>query len=159
MQTRKAFVWLVAALLCGCSSGSGDDASAQLTVVGTTQDLMARMIDPAADVYWGAGGVIIDEDGEHWQIPETDEDWAALSNAAYTVAEGGNLMLLEGRAVDQGAWVTMSNELTRIALQALEAADARNLQAVFDMGAEMYYVCTNCHSVYSIGTLQPTDSN
>jgi hypothetical protein len=53
----------------------------------------------------------------------------------------------------------MSNQLTQIALQALEAADARNLQAVFDMGAEMYYVCTNCHSVYSIGTLQPTDSN
>jgi hypothetical protein len=159
MKTRNAFVGLAVALLCACVGESGDDASFQLTVVGTTADLMARMIDPAADVYWGAGGVIIDEDGEHWQIPETDEDWAALSNAAYTVAEGGNLMLLEGRAVDQGAWVTMSNELTRIALQALEAADARNLQAVFDMGAEMYYVCTNCHSVYSIGTLQPTDSN
>jgi hypothetical protein len=158
MRIETSVAVLAVALLCACTSGAGGD-DAQVAEVGTTQELMTHMIDPAADVYWGAGGVIIDSEGEHWQIPETDEEWAALSHAAFTVAVGGNLLLTQGRAVDQGAWVTMSNQLTEIALQALEAADARNLQAVFDMGAEMYYVCTNCHSVYSIGTLQATDSN
>jgi len=157
MKAWNVPVGLAVALLCACASG--EESSSQPTEVGTTQELMAHMIDPAADVYWGAGGVIIDEDGEHWQIPETDDDWAALSHAAFTVAVGSDLLLTQGRAVDQGAWVTMSKQLTEVALQALEAADARNLQAVFDMGAEMYYVCTNCHSVYSIGTLQTTDSN
>jgi len=157
MITRNAAVLLALASLCACSPR--EDAPPELTVVGSTQELMAYMIDPAADVYWAAGGVIVDEEGEHWQIPETAEDWTALSTAAFTVAEAGNLLLLEGRAVDQGAWVEMSKQLTEVSLQALEAAEARNLDAVFDMGAEMYYVCTNCHSVYSIGSLQPAESN
>jgi hypothetical protein len=52
----------------------------------------------------------------------------------------------------------MSKQLTEISIQALEAADARNLDAVFDMGAEMYYVCTNCHAAYALETLRPSDS-
>lgn len=157
MNIRNAVTLASVGLACACSSG--DDATPELTVVGNNQELMARMIDPAADVYWAVGGVIMDSEGEHWQIPETDEEWAAVSNAAFTVAEAGNLLLLEGRAIDQGAWVDMAKQLTEVGLRALEAADARNLDAVFDMGAEMYYVCTNCHSVYSIGSLQPAETN
>ena len=52
----------------------------------------------------------------------------------------------------------MAQSLIDVGQRAIEAADARSLDAVFDMGAEMYYVCTNCHGAYAIGTLRPNDA-
>ncbi|MGD2047414.1 MAG: hypothetical protein PVF90_00890 [Gemmatimonadota bacterium] len=155
---RICSVALAGLLVAACNAApEAENAQSGFELVGDTQELMAHIIDPAADVYWAAGGVIVDAEGEHFQIPENDEEWMALSNAALTIAESGNLLMMDGRAVDQGAWVTMSKELIDVGRQALEAADARNLDAVFDMGAEIYYVCTNCHSAYALETLRPND--
>jgi hypothetical protein len=156
MTSQHAFSMLAVALLCGCSPEP--DSSSTLLPVGNLQELMAHVVDPAADVYWAAVGTIVDKDGVHEIYPTTDEEWEAVSNAAFTIAESGNLMMIEGRAIDQGAYVTMSQQLIEVGLRALEAADARNLDAVFDMGAEVYYVCSNCHAVYAIENLRPTDS-
>jgi hypothetical protein len=156
MRTRHAATTLAVALCCAC--GSQPEPASDFVIVADVAELMGHIIDPAADVYWSSGGVIIDMEGEHLMRPETDEEWEALSSAAMTIAEAGNLLMMEGRAVDQGAWMTMSRDLIEVSRRALEAADARNLDAVFDMGAEVYYVCTNCHAVYSIENLRPTDS-
>lgn len=121
-------------------------------------DLMNGVVEPAADVIWDAVGVIVDAEGEHQLAPQTEEDWLALRSAAYTVAESGNLLMMPERALDQGAWVTMSQSLNEMGQRAVEATDARNLDAIFDVGAEIYYVCTNCHSTYAIETLRPNDS-
>lgn len=155
MKSRTVIVGLVAALLGACAPEQ--ESSSNFVLVADMQELMAHVVDPAADVYWAAGGVIVDAEGEHFQIPETEEDWIALSDAAMILAESGNLMMMEGRAIDQGAWMTMSQQLIEVSRRALEAADARNLDAVFDMGAEVYYVCTNCHATYAIGSLRPND--
>ena len=156
MTSQRAFSMLAVGLLCGCAAEP--DQSSAFMLVGDVQELMAHVVDPAADVYWAAVGIIVDKDGEHEMYPTTDEEWEAVSNAAFTIAESGNLMMMEGRALDQGAYLTMSQQLIEVGQRALEAADARNLEAVFDMGAEVYYVCTNCHAVYAIETLSPTDS-
>ncbi len=37
-------------------------------------------------------------------------------------------------------------------------AGQATIDAVFDMGAEVYFYCTNCHAVYAIETLRPTDT-
>jgi len=147
---------LAVAILSGCAAEP--DESSTFIPVGDVRELMAHIVDPAAGVYWDAVGTIVDADGVHEMYPRTDEEWEAVSNAAFMVAESGNLMMMEGRARDQEAWITMSQQLVEVAQRALEAADARNLDAVFDMGAEVYYVCTNCHAVYAIETLRPTDS-
>ena len=105
--------------------------------VGDLRELMAHVVDPAADVYWAAVGTIVDADGVHEMYPRTDEEWTAVSDAAFLIAESGNLMTMGGRALDQAAYVTMAQQLTEVGLRALEAADARNLDAVFDMGAEV----------------------
>jgi hypothetical protein len=52
----------------------------------------------------------------------------------------------------------MSQALIEVGQRAIEAADARSLDAVFDVGAEMYYVCTNCHGTYAAETLRPNDA-
>jgi hypothetical protein len=156
MKTNRLHAVILAALLAGCVAEP--DAASDYVLVADMQELMAHVVDPAADVYWSAGGVIVDAEGEHFMIPESEEEWEALSNAAMTLAESGNLMLMDGRAPDREAWVTFAHQFIEISRQALEAADARNLEAVFDTGAEVYYVCTNCHAVYAIETLRPTDA-
>ena len=156
MGIRRVCGTLAVALLTGCTPEA--EPASDFVLVGDMQELMFHVVDPAADVYWRAVGTIVDEEGVHELYPTTDEEWEAVSNAAMTLAESGNLMMMEGRAIDRGAWVTMSQQLIEVSQRALEAADARNLDAVFDMGAEVYYVCTNCHATYAIETLRPTDT-
>jgi hypothetical protein len=148
---------LALAVLGTACAQPADDASRYLPV-GDVQQLMQSVVEPAAEVYWDAVGVIVDEQGEHQMAPSTDEEWLAVRNAAYMVAESGNLMMMPGYALDDGAWMTMSRALVEVGQRAIEAADARSLDAVFDMGAEVYYVCTNCHATYAAETLRPTDA-
>jgi hypothetical protein len=152
---RHCLVALVAAAAC---APADQDAAAMYRPVGDVADLMAGVVEPAAEVIWDAVGVIVDADGEHQLAPQTEEDWLMLRFAAYTVAESGNLLMMPERALDQGAWITMSQQLNEMGQRAIEATDARNLDAIFDVGAEIYYVCTNCHSAYAIETLRPNDA-
>lgn len=147
----------LAALLAACGPAA-DDAESRYTPVGDVQELMQSVVEPAAEVYWDAVGVVVDAEGEHQMAPTNDEEWLAVRNAAYVIAESGNLMKMPGYALDEGAWMTMSQALIEVGERAVEAADARSLDAVFDMGAEVYYVCTNCHATYASETLRPTDS-
>jgi hypothetical protein len=147
----------LACALAGACAQPADDTSRYMPL-GDVQQLMAYLVEPAAEVYWDAVGVIVDEEGEHQLAPTTDEEWLAVSAAAYTVAEAGNLMMMPGYALDDGAWITMSQALVEVGRRAVEAADARSLDAVFDMGAEVYYVCTNCHATYAVESLRPNDA-
>jgi mono/diheme cytochrome c family protein len=52
----------------------------------------------------------------------------------------------------------MSQSLVEVGQRAIEAADARNVDAIFDVGAEIYAVCTNCHGAYAMETLRPNDA-
>jgi hypothetical protein len=117
--------------------------------------LMATIMEPAAEVYWDAVGIIVDENGEHHIEPKTAEEWDAVRNAAYVVAESGNLLMMPSRAKDGGEWMTASQLMIDAAQKAIRAAESRNKDAVFDVGAEMYDSCTNCHSKYSPDILRP----
>lgn len=159
MKFRKQARALVLALpTLGAACGQpADDAESRYVTFGDVQQIMASVIEPAADLYWDAVGVVVDAEGEHQMAPTNDEEWLAVRNAAYTVAEAGNLLMLPGYALDDAAWITMSQALVEVGERAVEAADARSLDAVFDMGAEVYYVCTNCHATYVIESLPPND--
>ena len=137
-------------------SGCTPDASDRFVMVTDVQGIMAHVVDPAADTYWDAVGWI--EDAEEGTIeirPTSPEEWATVVNAAYTVAEAGNLIMMEGRARDDGAWMGMSQAMIEAAERAIEAAEAQNEAAVFDTGAELYYTCSNCHSTYVDEIVRP----
>ena len=157
-MTTKRWYPALALLAAACTGEPPQESASTYRPVGDVADLMAGVVEPAAEVYWDAVGVIVDSAGEHQLAPQTDEEWLAVRAAAYTVAEAGNLLMMPERALDQGAWIAMSQALVEAGQRALEAADARSLDGVFDMGAEMYYVCTNCHSTYALETLRPNDS-
>ena len=152
MKLRR-YPWLVVPiLLTGCGSGTDEPP---FTLVADLPDLMSTVVDPAADVYWDAVGWIIDASGTTEIRPESPEEWEAVRNAAYQVAESGNLMMMRGRAVDEPEWIAFSQALISVGRRAIEAAEARDEQGVFDVGAEIYAVCTGCHATYALETLRP----
>lgn len=144
-----AFPWILAACSPDATVGSATPTD-DFVPVADVKEIMDAIIDPASDLYFAAVGVIVDEQGEHQLAPTTDEEWLALENAAYQITESGNLLLIGDRRRDNAAWVTMSQQLIDAGRRGVEAAKARNLDAIFDMGAEIYAVCTNCHAVYYI---------
>jgi hypothetical protein len=155
---RSVLPGLPVLFLLGCGADTAGDASPEYDLVTDVQGLMASIVEPAADVYWDAVGTIMDEDGVHDFRPETDEEWEAVRHAAFVVAESGNLLMMEGRAVDRGPWMGFSRDLVRVGRQAIAAAEARDPDAVFEAGGEVYLVCSECHASYAIETLRPNDA-
>lgn len=150
---RAILVFLSIALVSsGCSSAP---APPPYQPVADVKTLMAAVMEPAAEVYWDAVGVIVDEHGEQHIEPKTVEEWDAVRNAAYIVAESGNLLMMPTRAKDGGEWMAASRLMIEAAQKAIRAAEARDKDAVFDVGAEMYDSCTNCHAKYSPDILRP----
>jgi len=79
-----------------------------------------------------------------------------------TVAEAGNLMMLPGRAPDEGDWMKFAKAMTDQALLARAAVQAKNGDKMFETGAALYDTCTACHQKYllpfldSNGKMKPT---
>lgn len=147
---------LASVVLLVLASGCAPDASDRFVLVADVPEVMTRILEPAAEVYWDAVGWIEDEEEGTIELrPTTPEEWEAVVGAAYTVAEAGNLLMMEGRAQDDGTWVRMSQEMIEASERAIEAAEARNESAVFDAGAELYYTCTSCHATYAVDLIRP----
>ena len=128
------------------------------TQVADVNQLMASVIEPAAEVYWDAVGTIMDESGTVEFAPSTPEEWEAVRNAAFVIAESGNLLMMPGRARDRGEWIVMSKALVDVGRRAVAAAEALNKDAVFEVGGEVYEACSGCHATYAVETLRPSDT-
>ena len=142
-------------LALALSACADDPEPPPFTAVADSKQLMLSVIEPAAEVYWDAVGVIMDEEATHHIAPGTPEEWEAVENAAFVLAESGNLLLLEDRAQGQGHWVAMSRAMIDVGRRAVDAAQARDPDAVFEVGGDVYLVCTGCHAVYATETLRP----
>lgn len=123
--------------------------------VADVKQLMASVVEPAAEVYWDAVGWIVDANGTIEVQPQSAEEWDAVRNAAFVVAESGNLLMMSSRARDGGDWMQMSQTLIQAGERAIRAAEAHDKQAVFDVGAEVYDACTNCHAKYAVELQRP----
>lgn len=126
--------------------------------VADVKQLMSTILEPAAEVYWDAVGWIIDAKGTTELKPANAEEWAAVRNAAFVMAETGNLLMMKGRAPDNDAWMAMSKQMIEVSKRAIAAADARDPDAVFTVGGDVYEACTACHARYAVGTLRPSHS-
>lgn len=115
--------------------------------VATNLELMESIIAHAAEEYWGSVRVVVDEDGVTEYFPETDEEWEEVWAAGLSIAESGNLLMMPPRAVDE-EWLRLSARLVDVGLEAARAALAKDTDAVFAAGEQVYYVCVECHDRY-----------
>jgi hypothetical protein len=143
--------------LAGCNSKEPATAAAPASSAPpfhtelTTKQLMSWIIDPNATAIWNSVGSIVTDKGTEEKHPKTDEEWSTYRNAAAMLIESGNLLMLDGRAVDNDEWMTTSRGMADAAATVLEAAEAKDVEAYFDAGGALYEACTACHSKYLVG--------
>ncbi len=152
---RCAVLLAVSGAIPACAPDPSD--SLPFDAVADGRQLMVSVIEPAAEVYWDAVGVIMDLEGTHEIEPQSDEEWEAVENAAWVLAESGNLLLMEDRAQGREHWIAMSRAMIDVGRRAVDAAVAKDPDAVFDVGAEVYFVCVGCHAAYATETIRPSD--
>lgn len=161
MRAKQFWIPLLA-LIAACASpapapstsvaSAPADESSLFRTVASVDEVMDSILDPAADVIWGSVGTIITIEKTEELEPKTDEDWMHVRNAAITVAEAGNLLMMQGRVPNDADWIKMSQALIEVGSRAVKAADAKDKAALFDAGGEIYSVCTACHSKFMIGS-------
>jgi hypothetical protein len=157
MQRTTWLVLLGALVASGCTRTTSPPAAVPppFRPVADVKQLMASVVEPAAEVYWDAVGSVTDKNGTVEIEPKTDEEWAAVRNSAYVVAEAGNLLMMTSRAKDSGDWMKLSEALVDVGQRAIRAAESKDKTAVFDVGAEVYDACVACHAKYATPLLRP----
>lgn len=143
----------VAVLLIFLASGCAPEP-APYDAVADVQQLMLTVVTPAAEVYWDSVGTIMTLEGTEEIAPQTFQEWEAVRNAAMTVAESGNLLLMPGRSQEDQRWTDLSLALIVKGREALAAAQARDPAAVFEAGGEIYTVCNDCHAAFAPEALE-----
>lgn len=150
---RIISIALIVLLLASCDS---KEPSASTPYKPTTEmiNLMNWILDPAADVIWGNSGWEMTELGEQELFPQTDEEWQKLVHSSAMIAESGNLLMMPGR--ENGAdgrgedWIAYSQAIVDTGNQLIEASQAQDKQAIFDLGGQLYRVCVACHQRYAL---------
>lgn len=107
--------------------------------VGTMSELMMSMTHPAANEIL----LIVRRGG-----PEDDAEWRAVQRAAILLAESGNAMMMGGRALDQGNWITEARALVDVGAAAYRAAGERDGDALVALSEPLYASCVECHKQY-----------
>ncbi len=134
-------------LLLFCTACSDAPPPPAFDVRTDMHDLMARVLDPAADTIWDSAGYIITAEGEEDLSPTTDEGWEAVAQSATQLMEAGNLLMLPGRSLGDD-WDEYARGMIDASQLALEAAEAQDKDALFDAGGNIYQVCRACHNQY-----------
>lgn len=154
------------------TSGNSTSANSTLKPDAGIQDIMAYMIDPAADFLWDSVSTTVTLQGVEEKQPRSDAEWEAVRRQAIILAESANLIQIEGRhvakegrhledhgtpgnltagesekaiAADRATFVSFAQALHGVGTSMLDAADARNPQALLDAGGTLDQVCEGCH--------------
>jgi hypothetical protein len=144
----RARVLLVCATVVALASCSGPQPPPFKPVV-DVKLLMQSVVDPSADVVWQSVETIISASGIEEKRPHTDQDWTNVRNGAVMLTESGNLLMMVPRAYDGGDWMTMSRALIEASQKALEASQAKNVDALLNSGEQIDKACEACHKEYA----------
>ena len=137
--------------LAGCSGSTPPEPAPPYNIGITMQDLMEHVIEPTADVVWGAAGTMVDFAGEHDLGPRNDDEWEKVRDGAMLLVESGNLLLLPGRLQPGKTWTGQAQKLSMLGSDAMRAADARDKAALLRIGGDIHDACEECHRVYVLG--------
>jgi translation elongation factor EF-1alpha len=124
------------------------ETTVKATPVATVEQIMKGIVGPAANVVFAAVGSTSTAQGIEERAPRTNDEWEVVGNNAAALVEAGNLLVMPGRAVDQGEWIGMSQAMMQAARTALAAVEARNPEGILESGDAINMTCDNCHQRY-----------
>ena len=146
---RKVACALLLGLLSSCSSPAPAPEMPPFQATANMKDLMLNVIDPAADTLWESVGTVITAEGTFEKAPATDDEWAGVRAGAIQLAEAGNLLMLPSRSSGSEEWIAQARAMIEAGNRAMKAIDAKDKDALFTIGGDIYDVCTNCHSQFA----------
>lgn len=137
------------------------------------KDLMTTMIAPNAQVLWDSVSFVVTAEGTTETTPQTDEDWTKLRASAIALIEGGNSLMVPGRAViggfavegapafqytpeeiaqllveDPQSWQSYVQGMQESAQLTLQAIELRDVMGLTEWGAQINMACEGCHAQY-----------
>jgi hypothetical protein len=146
---------------------------AQGRKLSTIRDLMDSIVDPSADVLWGAVGTVVDQEGVHDNFPKTQEEWLNVRRAAIRIIEGSNLLMMPGREAappgskseapgveleppeitalirkNRRSFDVFARTLQALGLEAMRAIEAQDTTALLEIGGRMQDACEHCHQEF-----------
>jgi hypothetical protein len=136
--TVLAIVWLG-----GCAK-SGPPIKA----VATVEEVMHGMVIPSAQIVWANAGTIYTVKGVEERMPKSENEWLTVEASATTLTEAGNLLMMEGRAKDNGRWMDRARALREAGASVHQAAKAKDVAALFERGGYLFDACQGCHFDY-----------
>jgi hypothetical protein len=128
----------MAGVLLVLLAGSAMAQAPTFQPVGTIHQIMLGIVKPASDVIFAVPN----------HKPKTEQEWAIIQNNALTLAEAGNLLMLPGRAKDNGEWIKDAKSLVGAGSEAFTAANAKDAKALEDIGDKIEDTCEACHAKY-----------
>jgi hypothetical protein len=132
----------------GC--GAGAEAPPFKPVV-DTKTLMNSVIEKQANVVWESVATIETVNGTEDRRPRTEQEWTNVRDAAVTITESANLLMMVPRAQDGGEWMQAAAGLIAQGERMIAAIDRKSTQDVFDVGSDLYDACVRCHRQYMPG--------
>ncbi len=139
------------------TSACGGPPPPPLRLHADVKQIMTAVVDPNADLVWDAVGTVITVEGREEIRPRDDEEWDHVGYAAWTLAEAGNSLMIANRPKDTGDWMRFAQELSDQGLKAARAAEARDAEALFTAGGDLYLACTACHERYNVNLIAPAN--
>jgi hypothetical protein len=116
----------------------------------TVKQIMNGIITPASNTVYQSVSIIIDDAGIHENYPQSEEEWDVVAASAVALAEGGNLMMVGNRLVDEDRWPALVQAMIDASLISMKAAEARDREALLASGEALNESCDSCHSAYNI---------
>jgi hypothetical protein len=101
-------------------------------------ELMVRMIYPTSDAVFYI----------ETRTPTTEVEWGELQAKTLTLAESANLLMMPGRARDQGRWMDDAKLMLDAGQAAFRAARAKDTEALVAVNDALYQSCVQCHQHY-----------
>jgi hypothetical protein len=141
---RRALALTALLIVAGCSRAEPPPYRIDMPV----KEIMGHVVEPAAEMVWDAAGYEITEAGERELFPSTEDGWLAVENGATIIAESANLLMLPGRAPDDGEWMRLAGDMAEQAMVVKAAAMGKDKTQLFDAGGALYQACVACHDKY-----------
>jgi hypothetical protein len=111
----------------------------------STQEIIDAIVAPGSQAIFDA---VTYENGQLTRSPRGDDQWNRLKLQALAIAEAGNLLMMPGRAKDDGDWIRLSRAMSDKAAAVANAASAKDPDRLLDAGGALYDTCTACHMEY-----------
>ena len=110
-------------------------------------DLMVTVVTPATNTLWGI------------EDPQSDAEWQVFIDAADTVINAGRTIKIGGTGPNDSTWASedewqsFADALINAGRVAREAAENRDLDAMFNAGDVLYPPCEECHNRFHPGVV------